>query len=63
MLGYHWFMLDMVDILQSILICISATIIVKHVKALIREEARLSSGINQLNFTNITSTKSFSLDS
>lgn len=50
----------MVDFMQSILICISASTIVKHVKALIREEARLSSGINQLNFSKINSPKSFS---
>ena len=51
-IGYHWFILDIVDFMQSILICISASIIVKHVKALIKQEARLSSGINHLNLTN-----------
>ena len=61
MLGYHWFILDIVDLMQSILICISARIIVKHVKDLIQEEARMSNGINQLNLSNLS--KSFSQDS
>lgn len=48
--------------MQSILICISARIIVRHVKALIQQEARLSNGINHLNVTKFAG-KSMSQDS
>ena len=29
-LAYHWFLLDLVDLIQSVITCITAYIIVKH---------------------------------
>ena len=29
-IGYHWFLLDLVDLIQSIITCVTAYIIIKH---------------------------------
>jgi hypothetical protein len=52
MYSYHWFILDSVDLVQSILICISAYFIIRHMKQLIRNDETSLMQINNISRLN-----------